>query len=90
MPGIYTIQKPSDIQPAQSPIVFSVTTSGSNEYTASGFQYVANLYVWGGSLDQSGSYIYQARKYPNASGSGIFDFSFFIFFDILFKKVVIL
>lgn len=75
MPGIYTIQKPSDIQPAQSPIVFSVTTSGSNEYTASGFQYVANLYVWDGSLNQSGSYIYQARKYPNQSGSGIFDFS---------------
>ena len=75
MPAIYTIQKPSDIQPAQSPVVFSVITSGSTAYTASGFQYVANLYVWSGTQNDSGSYIYQARKYPNASGSGIFDFS---------------
>ena len=76
MPAIQVLQKPSDIQPAQSPIVFSVTTSGSSqEYTSSEFQYTADLYVWGGTLSQSGSYIYQARKYPNTSGSGIFDFS---------------
>jgi hypothetical protein len=68
-------QKPSDIQPAQSPIVFSVITSGNQAYTASEFQYTANLYVWSGNMNQSGSYIYQARKYPNQSGSGIFDFS---------------
>jgi hypothetical protein len=74
---ITVLQKPSDIQPAQSPIVFSVRTSGSeaNAYTASEFQYTANLYVWSGNMNQSGSYIYQARKYPNQSGSGIFDFS---------------
>ncbi len=68
-------QKPSDIQAAQSPIVFSVFESGSNAYTASGFQYTANLYVWEGNDIQSGSYLYQARKYPNQSGVGIFDFS---------------
>jgi hypothetical protein len=74
---IQVLQKPSDIQAAQSPIVFSVITSGSeaNAYTASEFQYTANLYVWSGTPSQSGSYIYQARKYPNPSGSGIFDFS---------------
>ena len=73
--SITVLQKPSDIQPAQSPIVFSVVTSGSQAYTASEFQYTANLYVWSGNMNQSGSYIYQARKYPNVSGSGIFDFS---------------
>jgi len=73
--SITIIQKPSDIQPAQSPIVFSVNLSGSQAYTSSEFQYTANLYVWSGNESQSGSYIYQARKYPNISGSGIFDFS---------------
>lgn len=73
--SITVLQKPSDIQPAQSPIVFSVITSGSQAYTASEFQYTANLYIWSGDMNQSGSYLYQARKYPNASGSGIFDFS---------------
>jgi hypothetical protein len=76
--SITVLQKPSDIQPAQSPIVFSVITSGSQAYTASEFQYTANLYVWSGTPSQSGSYIYQARKYPNQSGSGIFDFSRFV------------
>jgi hypothetical protein len=74
---IQVLQKPSDVQSAQSPIVFSVITSGSeaNAYTASGFQYTANLYIWSGTTAQSGSYLYQSRKYPNTSGSGIFDFS---------------
>jgi hypothetical protein len=73
--SIQVLQKPSDVQPAQSPIVFSVITSGSQAYTASEFQYTANLYIWSGTPAQSGSYLYQARKYPNQSGSGIFDFS---------------
>jgi hypothetical protein len=73
--SITVLQKPSDIQPAQSPVIFSVITSGSNAYTASGFQYTANLYAWSGNYSNSGSYIYQTRKYPNPSGSGIFDFS---------------
>ena len=74
---IQVLQKPSDIQAAQSPIVFSVRTSGSeaNAYTSSEFQYTANLYIWTGTTAQSGSILYQARKYPNQSGSGIFDFS---------------
>lgn len=66
-------QKPSDIQPAQSPIVFSVTENTASFVTASEFQYKANLYVWSGTLSQSGSYIYQLRKYPNQDGAGIFD-----------------
>jgi hypothetical protein len=72
--AIQVIQKPSDIQSAQSPVVFSIVEN-SGSYTLSEFQYTANLYVWSGEKYQSGSYIYQARKYPNQSGSGIFDFS---------------
>lgn len=72
--SITVVQKPGDIQPAQSPIVFSVLES-TQAYTSSEFQYTANLYVWAGNMSQSGSYVYQARKYPNPSGSGIFDFS---------------
>ena len=72
--AITVLQKPSDIQAAQSPIVFSVVES-TQAYTSSEFQYTANLYVWTGNMNQSGSYIYSARKYPNQSGSGIFDFS---------------
>ena len=72
--AIQVLQKPSDIQPAQSPVVFSVIEN-SGAYTGSEFQYTANLYIWDGTMNDSGSYLYQARKYPNQSGSGIFDFS---------------
>lgn len=68
------LQKPNNNQPAQSPIIFSVVTSGSQAYTSSEFQYTADLYIWAGLPQDSGSYLYSARKYPNASGSGIFDF----------------
>ena len=76
--AISILQRPSDIQPAQSPIVFSVYETTSSFVTGSEFQYTANLYIWSGSLNNSGSYIYQARKFPNPAGSGIFDFSRFI------------
>jgi len=75
--AISILQKPGDIQSAQSPIVFSVLES-TQAYTSSEFQYTANLYIWSGTQSQSGSYLYQARKFPNPSGSGIFDFSKFI------------
>ena len=75
--AITILQKPGDIQSAQSPIVFTVLES-TQAYTSSEFQYTANLYIWSGNQNQSGSYLYQARKFPNPSGSGIFDFSKFI------------
>jgi len=75
--AIQILQRPSDLQPAQSPIVFSVTED-TNAFTGSEFQYTANLYIWSGNQSQSGSYQYQARKFPNPTGSGIFDFSRFI------------
>jgi len=71
--SIIVNQKPLASQPAQSPIVFSVTENTSSFVTASEFQYTANLYVWSGASSASGSYIYQLRKYPNQSGAGIFD-----------------
>lgn len=72
--AIQILQKPGDIQPAQSPIIFSVTET-TTAYTASEFQYTGFLYIWDGDINQSGSYKYQLRKFPNATGSGIFDFS---------------
>ena len=42
--SIQVLQKPSDIQPAQSPVVFSVLEN-SGAYTGSEFQYKAFLYV---------------------------------------------
>jgi len=76
--SISITQFPSNIQPAQSPIVFSVLESVSSYITASEFQYTADLYIWDGNLNQSGSYLYQLRKFPNATGTGIFDVSKFI------------
>jgi hypothetical protein len=67
--SIQVLQKPSDVQPAQSPIVFSVFETTSSFVTVSEFQYTANLYIWSGSLNQSGSYIYSARKFnPQFTG----------------------
>ena len=64
--------------PAQSPIVFSVRDNTS-VYTASAFQYTADIYTWSGSISGSGSVPnYTLRKYPNAVGSGIFDISRFL------------
>jgi hypothetical protein len=68
------LQTPSDIQPAQSPVVFSVSNTA---YTGSEFQYTANVWAWFGAPtgSDSGSYIYSLRKFPNPAGSGIFDLS---------------
>jgi hypothetical protein len=66
-------QYAAPIAAAQSPIVFSVS---SPSYTGSAFQYTADVFIWSGSLQDSGSFpLYQMRKYPNQSGVGIFDFS---------------
>ena len=75
--AIQVLQRPSDVQAAQSPIVFAVNTTDT-AYTASEFQYTSKLYIWSGNPAASGSYLYEARKYPNTVGSGIFDFSRYI------------
>lgn len=69
------LQSSSFLQPAQSPVVFSVNV-GSNLYTSSQFQYTCRLDYWKDNIPNpaiSSSYV--VLKYPNISGSGIFDFS---------------
>ena len=75
--SIVVLQKPTDIQASQSPIVFSVLASGSaaDDIKKDGFQYTANLYIWSGTLNNSGSYLYKYKKYPSGVyGNAIFDF----------------
>ena len=66
-------QVPPSASLAQSPIIFSV--SSSTDVTQSGFQYVSDLYYWTGSEASSGSAKYTLTKFPNGSNVGIFDFS---------------
>ena len=69
-------QSPSLTSLAQSPIVFAVSASA---YASSSFYYTCNLQIWTGSAEASGSgTTYAIRKYPNASGYGIFDVSKFV------------
>jgi hypothetical protein len=75
--SIVVLQKPTDIQASQSPIVFSVLASGSaaDDIRKDGFQYTADLYIWSGALNNSGSYLYKYKKYPSGVyGNAIFDF----------------
>lgn len=69
------IQSASAVQPAQSPIMYSVST-GDSSFTSSQFQYTCLLQYWSGSAtDSSSANTYQINKYPNRAGSGLFDFS---------------
>lgn len=66
-------QTPATCSLAQSPTIFSVFENTS-VVTNTGFQYVADLYYWTGSLSASGSVSdYTMVKYPNTSFYGIFD-----------------
>lgn len=66
-------QTPATCSLAQSPIIFSVFENTS-VVANTGFQYVADLYYWTGSLSASGSVAdYTMVKYPNTSFYGIFD-----------------
>ncbi len=67
-------QTPANVSLAQSPIIFSVLESNSALITSQSFQYVGELYYWQGSLTSSGSSAdYVITKYPNTTGTGIFD-----------------
>lgn len=76
--SISITQQPTSIQAAQSPMVFTVLENTSSFVTGSEFQYTAELYIWDGTLNQSGSYEYSLRKFPNTVNSGIFDVSKFV------------
>jgi len=66
-------QTPASCSLAQSPIIFSVLEN-TNVINSSSFQYVGELYYWTGSIFQSSSVPdYTILKYPNTTGTGIFD-----------------
>ena len=66
-------QTPATASLAQSPIIFSVVESTAI-VANNGFQYVAELYYWTGSLTNSASVSdYTMVKYPNTATYGIFD-----------------
>ena len=68
-------QTPSSASLSQSPIVFSFKET-DNVITSSSFQYMLDLYYWTGSQSASGSIPnFTLVKYPNNSGTGIFDVS---------------
>ena len=61
-------QTPADVSLAQSPIIFSISESVSSVIANAGFQYVADLYYWTGSLTNSSSVAdYTMVKFPNVS-----------------------
>lgn len=69
------IQTPATMSLAQSPVIFSVSSSvlvGQNN-----FQYIGELTIWTGSVSDSGSGdTWTLAKYPSAQGfTGIFDVS---------------
>jgi hypothetical protein len=70
--AITILQTPATVSLSQSPMVFSI--SSSTAVANSGFEYVCNLYIWDGSVANSGSYAYQLVKYPNNAKCGIFEF----------------
>jgi hypothetical protein len=70
--AIVISQTPATASLAQSPIIFSVYETTA-VVANNGFQYVADLYYWTGSVSNSGSTDYTLVKYPNTSLYGIFD-----------------
>lgn len=67
-------QTPALVSLAQSPIIFSVIESNTAIVANNGFQYVADLYYWTGTITSSGSVAdYTLTKYPNTNLYGIFD-----------------
>ncbi len=73
--GLSILQQPSSLQLAQSPVMYSVSTQ-DNAFLSQSFQYTCTLQYWKGAISDSGSgNTYVVNKYPNLSGSGMFDFS---------------
>ena len=74
--AIEFLQYPASCSLAQSPIVCAVSESVTGSIASSSFQYIAELYYWTGSLNDSGSFSdFTLAKYPNQQLAGIFDFS---------------
>ena len=62
---------------SQSPIPFIFSESNAEAYTSSSFQFVCELFYWEGNsaTGKPATSQYTLTKFPNASGSGIFDVS---------------
>jgi hypothetical protein len=69
------IQTPASASLAQSPVIFSV--SSSTDIAQPNFQYIGELRIWTGSASNSGSGdLWTLAKYPSSQGfTGIFDVS---------------
>jgi hypothetical protein len=75
--AIEILQQPEQNLFSQSPIVCSISESNAEIYTSSSMQFVAEFKYWQGD-ETSGSVTpvkYTLQKFPNPSGSAIFDFS---------------
>ena len=75
--AITFLQTSGQVDFSQSPMVFAVSESNAEAYTSSSMQYVMELKYWQGNRltgapDEPN---YTLQKYPNPSGSGIFDVS---------------
>lgn len=75
--AITFLQTSGQVDFSQSPMVFAVSESNAEAYTSSSMQFVMELKYWQGNRltgapDEAS---YTLQKYPNPSGSGIFDVS---------------
>ena len=75
--AITFLQTSGQVDFSQSPMVFAVSESNEEAYTSSSMQFVMELKYWQGNRltgapDEPN---YTLQKYPNPSGSGIFDVS---------------
>tara|TARA_R100000951_G_scaffold364_1_gene1967 strand:+ start:264 stop:1511 length:1248 start_codon:yes stop_codon:yes gene_type:complete len=74
--SISYLQDPGQVCFSQSPLVYAVSESNAEAYTSSSFQYVMEVKYWEGNrLSVPTVSNYTLQKYPNISGSGIFDLS---------------
>ena len=75
--AITFLQTSGQVDFSQSPMVFAVSESNAEAYTSSSMQFVMELKYWQGNrlTGAPDEAIYTLQKYPNPSGSGIFDIS---------------
>jgi hypothetical protein len=75
--AISILQAPNLINLAQTPTPYSIKETNADAYTSSSFQFVGELYIWkeGNLGSRPSTPTYTMLKYPNNSGSAIFDVS---------------
>ena len=75
--AITFLQTSGQVDFSQSPMVFAVSESNAEAYTSSSMQFVMELKYWQGNrlTGEPDEANYTLQKFPNPSGSGIFDVS---------------